>query len=40
MPLGEMQIDGSDFEVLMSEQDLDGTQIGSGFEKVCGETVP
>ena len=39
MPLGQMQVDGSDFEVAMPEQDLDGTQVGAGFEKVCGEAV-
>jgi hypothetical protein len=39
MPLGEMQIDGSYFEVAMTEQYLDGAQVGSGFKQVCGETV-
>ena len=39
VPLGEMQIDGSYFEVAMTEQYLDGAQVGSGFEKVCGEAV-
>jgi hypothetical protein len=33
MPLGQMQVDGGDFEVAMAEQDLDGAQIGAGFEK-------
>src|ERR1039458_4839888 len=36
MPLGQMQIDGSDLEVAMAEQDLNGAQVGAGFEKVCG----
>jgi hypothetical protein len=40
MPLGEMQIDGSDFEVAVAEQDLDGAQVGAGFEKMCGEAMP
>src|ERR1019366_3983175 len=35
-----MQIDGSHFEVAMAEQDLNGAQVRSGFEKVCGETMP
>jgi hypothetical protein len=39
MPLGEMQIDGSYFEVAMTEQYLDGAQIGSAFQQVCGEAV-
>ena len=34
-----MQTDGSYFEVAMTEQYLDGAQVGSGFEKVCGEAV-
>ena len=39
MPLREMQVDGSDLEVSMAEQDLNGAQVGSGFEQVCGETM-
>ena len=39
MSLGEMQIDGSYFEVAMTEQYLDGAQVGSGFKQVCGEAV-
>jgi hypothetical protein len=39
MPLGEMQIDGSYFEVAMTEQYLDGAQVGSGFQQVGGEAV-
>src|ERR1017187_9454289 len=40
MPLGQVQIDGSDLEVAMAEQDLNGAHVGTGFEKVCGETMP
>ena len=40
MSLREMQVDGSDLEVAMAEQDLNGAQVGAGFEKVCGETMP
>jgi hypothetical protein len=40
MPLRQMQVDGSDFEVPMAEQYLDGAQVSTGFEKVCGETMP
>ena len=40
MPLGQMQIDGSDLEVSMAEQDLDGAQVSAGFEKMCGEAMP
>ena len=39
MPLGQMQIDGRYFEVAMTEQYLDGAQVRTGFEKVCGETM-
>jgi hypothetical protein len=39
MPLRQMQVDGGDFKVAMTEQDLDGAQVGAGFEKVCGEAV-
>jgi hypothetical protein len=39
MPLREMQVDGSDLEVTMAKQDLDGAQISAGFEQVCGETM-
>ena len=35
-----MQVDGSDLEVAMAEQYLNGAQVGSGFEQVCGETMP
>jgi hypothetical protein len=39
MPLGQMQVNGGDLEIAMTEQDLDGAQVGAGFEKVCGEAV-
>jgi len=39
VPLGQMQIDGRYFEVAMTEQDLDGAQIGAGFKKMCGEAM-
>ena len=35
-----MQVDGSDLEIAMAEQYLNGAQVGSGFEQVCGETMP
>src|SRR5271170_2226543 len=34
-----MQVDGSDLEVSMSEQYLDGAQVGASFEKMRGETM-
>jgi hypothetical protein len=40
MPLREMQVDGSDLEISMAEQYLNGAQVGSGFEQVRGETMP
>jgi hypothetical protein len=39
MPLGQMQVDGSDFEVAMAEQDLNGAQVGAGFKKMCREAM-
>jgi hypothetical protein len=39
MPLGQMQVDGSDLEVSMAEQYLDGAQIGAGFKQMCGEAM-
>ena len=32
MPLREMQVDRSYFEVAMAEQDLYGAQVGAGFQ--------
>jgi hypothetical protein len=40
VPLREMQIDGSHFEVAMAEQHLNGAQVRSSFKQVCGETMP
>ena len=39
MPLGQMQVDGCNFEVAMAEQDLNRAQVGAGFEKVGRKTV-
>src|ERR1700689_2419291 len=39
VPVREMQIDGSHFEVAMAEQDLNGAQVRSGFKKVGRETM-
>ena len=39
MPLGEMQIDRRLFKVSMSEQHLDGAQVGAGLQQVCGKAV-
>jgi len=40
MPLGQMQIDRGHFEVAMTEQKLNATQIGAGIEQMRGETMP
>ena len=40
MLLREMKINGGFFQIAMSQQDLDGPQIRSGFQQVSGETVP
>ena len=39
MPLGEMQIDRGLLQVTMAEQHLNGAQVGSGFEQMCGEAM-
>ena len=39
MPLGQMQVDGSDLEVSMAEQYLDGAKVGAGFKQMCGEAM-
>src|SRR5450631_1942979 len=39
MPLRKMQVDGSDFEIAMTEQYLNSAQVGTGFEKMCGEAM-
>jgi len=36
----QMQIDGRYFEVAMPKQDLDGAQVGAGFQHVSGKTMP
>jgi hypothetical protein len=37
---GQVQIDGGLFEIAMSEQDLDGAKVGSGFEQMRSKAVP
>ena len=39
MPPGEMQIDGRFFQVAMTQQHLDGAQVGASFEQMRGKTV-
>ena len=39
MPLGEMQVDRGFFKVAMSEQHLDGAQVGAGFKQMRGEAM-
>ena len=39
VPLGQVQVDGSGFEVSMPQQCLHGRQIGSSFHQMSGETV-
>src|ERR1700678_3163086 len=34
-----MQVDRSYFEVSMTEQDLNGAQVGAGFKKMCGKAM-
>ena len=38
--IGDLQVARRGLQVGVTEQDLDGAQIGPGFEQVCGEGVP
>jgi hypothetical protein len=40
MLFGKVQIDGGLFEIAMAEQDLDGAEVGSGFEQMRRKAVP
>ncbi len=37
--VGQMQVDQSVFQAGVSEQDLDGAQVGSGVQQMGGATV-
>src|ERR1035437_9721515 len=39
MPPGEVQIDRGFLQVAMPQQHLDGSQVGTGFEQMCGKAV-
>ena len=39
MALGKMQVDGGLFQIVMSQQQLNGAQVGTGFQQVGGETM-
>ena len=39
MALGEMQIDRGLFQIAVAQQQLDGAQVGAGFEQVSGESM-
>jgi len=39
MLLRQMQIDGCYFEITVTEQYLDGAQVGAGFKKMSRETM-
>ena len=39
MSPGEMQIDRRLLQVAMPEQHLNGAQVGTGFEQMCGKAV-
>ena len=40
MPLGQMQVDGCYFEVAMTEQDLDGAQVGARLQQMRCKAMP
>ena len=35
-----MQVDGGFFQIVMPQQQLNGSQVGTGFEQVGCETMP
>ena len=37
--LGKMQVDGGLFQIAMAQQDLNGAEIRTRFEEMCGEAV-
>jgi hypothetical protein len=39
MTLGEVQIDRGFLQVAMSQQHLNGSQVGTGFEQMRGKAV-
>ena len=39
MTLGKMQVDGGLFQIAVAQQDLNGAQIGAGFEQMSGKAV-
>jgi hypothetical protein len=40
MALRNMEVDGGLFQIVVTQEDLNGTQIGAGLQQMCGETVP
>ena len=40
MAPGQVQIDGGMGELGMTEKNLDGAQVGAGFQHVRGEAMP
>jgi hypothetical protein len=39
VPLREVEIASGFFQIVMSQQDLNGVQVGAGFEQVSGEAM-
>ena len=39
MALGEMEILGRGLQIFMSQEQLNGAQVGAGFEKMCGKAM-
>ena len=39
MAFGKMQVDGGFFQIVMPQQQLNGAQVGTGFEQVSCETM-
>ena len=39
LPLREVEIASGFFQIVMAQQDLDGVQVGAGFEQVSSEAM-
>jgi hypothetical protein len=40
MAVGKMQVDSGFFQIVVTEEHLDGAQVGTRFEQMSGKTMP
>jgi hypothetical protein len=40
MAVGKMQVDSGFFQIMVTEEHLNGTQVGARFQQVSGKAVP